>query len=171
MAIIKNSLAAIVACILLLYTLKCAYLIQNQYRYTTITIVFEGDMLEDVCAVIWNIFSLWFLWPYLLPTFRSKLELNEARLLILFIVTKAYKVRAWLSRALCLGKIHFVTFPKQSKNQYYKLIADFTALVDKIYWLKNIVDFLKNCKIVKILGSTLICFIFFLDFHDIFQVC
>ena len=136
MAII-NSLAAIGACILLLYTntLKCAYLIQNQYRYTTITIVFEGDMLEDVCAVIWNIFSLWFLWPYLWPTFRSKLELNEARLLILFIVTKAYNVRAWLSRALCLGKIHFVTFPKQSKNQYYKLIADFTALVDKIYWL------------------------------------
>ena len=139
LAIIKNSLAAIVACILLLYTntLKCAYLIQNQYRYTTITIVFEGDMLEDVCAVIWNIFSLWFLWPYLWPTFRSKLELNEARLLILFIVTKAYKVRAWLFRALCLGKIHFVTFPKQSKNQYYKLIADFTALVYKIYWLKK----------------------------------
>ena len=139
--------------------------------YTTITIVFEGELLEDVCAVIWNIFSLWFLWPCLLSTFRSKLELDEARLLILFIVTKAYNVRAWLSRALCLGKIHFVTFPKQSKNQYYKLIADFTALVDKIYWLKNIVDFLKNCKIVKILGSTLICFIFFLDFHDIFQVC
>ena len=34
------------------YTLKCAYLIQNQYIGTTITIVFEGDMLEDVCAVI-----------------------------------------------------------------------------------------------------------------------
>ena len=118
----------------IIYIKMCVSDWKSIYIYTTITIVFEGDMLEDVCAVIWNIFSLWFLWPYLLPTFRSKLELNEARLLILFIVTKAYKVRAWLSRALCLGKIHFVTFPKQSKNQYYKLIADCTGTINMSGW-------------------------------------